>query len=139
MRAHARAAAFGSNAGSPSNPQSVADMNPRAWIGANVGPAAPPIPAAPPGASWWVLSGGAACAVDSSGLCVTDGAGQYDANERCTFQALRNLTILAEEFATQAGSDVLTVHSSVDGALPFSGTTVAPHPYTCDPWRPLCA
>jgi len=66
-------------------------------------------------------SHGSGCAVTTfnSHQCITEGAGQYSNNERCTWSVSASVSLTTPDgFQTEAGYDVLTV-----GTASFSGTT----------------
>ena len=61
------------------------------------------------------------CYTSSSGLCVTDGGGAYQNNERCNITVLRSAVLTSLEFATEPSFDLLTIDgqrfSGYDGQL----------------------
>jgi hypothetical protein len=74
-------------------------------------PPAPPMspspgtpPSAPPGTVWEIVSGSQWCELAGGGECVTDGAGPYGNDERCTVRALVDMLVVAESFHVEAFS-----------------------------------
>jgi hypothetical protein len=82
------------------------------WVICGAPPPSPP-------AMWVVVSGdhyGRKCITDGS--CITDGAGQYGNNERCTFRATKTLYAYATDFSLEPKYDKIWLGNSS-----YSGTS----------------
>jgi hypothetical protein len=54
------------------------------------------------GTAWEVVSGSQFCQLTRGGECVTDGAGSYGNNERCTVRALVDMLVISASFDVEA-------------------------------------
>ena len=67
-------------------------------------PTPPPPPLLPPAASeWWTITTGENyCHLSNDGACVTDGPGDYEANEACSVRAEKPLMLYSTSFDIQS-------------------------------------
>ena len=59
--------------------------------------------------TWAITSGSQWCSITSNGECVTDGAGNYGDNERCTIRAEQSLYATATYFDTESCCDYMMI------------------------------
>jgi len=58
---------------------------------------------------WELISGGVFCHIVDSGICVSDGEGNYAHSETCVFKALRRFYLSTLLYQVERGHDFLTV------------------------------
>ena len=87
----------------------------------NPSPPPPTYSPAPPTPDFhmWVVSGDAThCAIETNGMCVTDGIGDHGNNEACTVSARQNLYATATFFSVETYWDYITINNTR-----YSGTS----------------
>ena len=62
-----------------------------------------------PSASWLITSGSRFCALSQDGSCVSDGAGNYGNNERCSWRAQTNLLVTATSYSVETYFDYVKI------------------------------
>ena len=91
----------------------VTDAAPATTAPPNVATTAPPNVTAPPSSNsssyWRIVFGSNVCQLSDNGRCVTDGPGSYGNYERCEVQALRDLTVTAQQYDNEDFYDYVTV------------------------------